>query len=121
MKIFNRIFCLAVLLLMQTVAFGQQKSSSIEVDYNNPRKYIVGGISVEGNKGFHNDKILQQTGRRKGMEVTIPGEDISSIVNRLWMQRYFQDVAVYADSLSASKDTIFLKLVVKERPYRLRN
>lgn len=116
MKIFNRIFCLAVLLLMQTVAFGQQKSSSIEVDYNNPRKYIVGGISVEGNKGFHNDKILQQTGLRKGMEVTIPGEDISSIVNRLWMQRYFQDVAVYADSLSASKDTIFLKLVVKERP-----
>mgnify|MGYP004648038027 FL=1 len=116
MKIFNRIFCLAVLLLMQTVAFGQQKSSSIEVDYNNPRKYIVGGISVEGNKGFHNDKILQQTGLRKGMEVTIPGEDISSIVNRLWMQRYFQDVAVYADSLSASKDTVFLKLVVKERP-----
>lgn len=116
MKIFNRIFCLAVLLLMQTVAFGQQKSSSVQVDYNNPRKYIVGGISVEGNKGFHNDKILQQTGLRKGMEVTIPGEDISSIVNRLWMQRYFQDVAVYADSLSASKDTIFLRLVVKERP-----
>ena len=116
MKIFNRIFCLAVLLLMQTVAFGQQKSSSVQVDYNNPRKYIVGGISVEGNKGFHNDKILQQTGLRKGMEVTIPGEDISSIVNRLWMQRYFQDVAVYADSLSASKDTVFLKLVVKERP-----
>ena len=116
MKIFNRIFCLAVLLLMQTVAFGQQKSSSVQVDYNNPRKYIVGGISVEGNKGFHNDKILQQTGLRKGMEVTVPGEDISSIVNRLWMQRYFQDVAVYADSLSASKDTIFLKLVVKERP-----
>ena len=116
MKIFNRIFCLAVLLLMQTVAFGQQKSSSVQVDYNNPRKYIVGGISVEGNKGFHNDKILQQTGLGKGMEVTIPGEDISSIVNRLWMQRYFQDVAVYADSLSASKDTVFLKLVVKERP-----
>ena len=116
MKIFNRIFCLAVLLLMQTVAFGQQKSSSVQVDYNNPRKYIVGGISVEGNKGFHNDKILQQTGLRKGMEVTIPGEDISSIVNRLWMQRYFQDVAVYADSLSASKDTVFLKLIVKERP-----
>ena len=116
MKIFNRIFCLAVLLLMQTVAFGQQKSSSVQVDYNNPRKYIVGGISVEGNKGFHNDKILQQTGLRKGMEVTVPGEDISSIVNRLWMQRYFQDVAVYADSLSASKDTVFLKLVVKERP-----
>ena len=116
MKIFNRIFCLAVLLLMQTVAFGQQKSSSVQVDYNNPRKYIVGGISVEGNKGFHNDKILQQTGLRKEMEVTIPGEDISSIVNRLWMQRYFQDVAVYADSLSASKDTVFLKLVVKERP-----
>ena len=39
MKIFNRIlFCLAALILVQTVAFGQQKHSSIEVDYNNPRK-----------------------------------------------------------------------------------
>lgn len=116
MKIFNLIFCLAVLVLMQSVAFGQQKSGSMDIDYNNPRKYIVGGVSVEGNRGFNNDKILQQTGLRKGMEVTIPGDDISSIVNRLWLQRYFQDVAIYIDSLSSNRDSVYLKIAVKERP-----
>ena len=44
MKSFNCLFGLAVLFLMQSVAFGQQKSSSpVEIDYNNPHKYVVGG------------------------------------------------------------------------------
>lgn len=53
MKSFNCLFGLAVLFLMQSVAFGQQKSSSpVEIDYNNPHKYVVGGVTVEGNRAF---------------------------------------------------------------------
>lgn len=117
MKSFNCLFGLAVLFLMQSVAFGQQKSSSpVEIDYNNPHKYVVGGVTVEGNRAFGEKQILQQCGLRKGMEVTIPGDDISSIVNRLWLQRYFQDVAVYVDSLSSAKDSVYLRIAIQERP-----
>ncbi len=110
------IFCVAVLLLLQSVAFGQQKGGSVEIDYNNPRKYVVGGVTVSGNRAFGDRQILQQCGIRKGMEVTIPGDDISSIVNRLWLQRYFQNIAVYADSLSPSGDSVFLRVAIQERP-----
>ena len=117
MKSFNCLFGLAVLFLMQSVAFGQQKSSSpVEIDYNNPHKYVVGGVTVEGNRAFGEKQILQQCGLRIGMEVTIPGDDISSIVNRLWLQRYFQDVAVYVDSLSSAKDSVYLRIAIQERP-----
>lgn len=112
----TKIFCLSVLALSAVPAFGQHKGGAVEIDYNNPRTYIVGGIKVEGNRAFGDKQILQQSGLRPGMEVTIPGDDISSIVKRLWMQRYFQDVAVYVDSLNASKDTVFLKLAIQERP-----
>lgn len=112
----TKIFCLSVLALSAVPAFGQHKGGAVEIDYNNPRTYIVGGIKVEGNRAFGDKQILQQSGLRTGMEVTIPGDDISSIVKRLWMQRYFQDVAVYVDSLNASKDTVFLKLAIQERP-----
>ncbi len=101
---------------MPLIASAQQKKESIEIDYNNPRTYVVGGVKVEGNRAFGDNQIIQQSGLHKGMEVTIPGDDMSSIVKRLWMQRYFQDVAVYIDSLSAGQDTVFLRLSIQERP-----
>ena len=51
-----------------------------------------------------------------GVTVTVPGEDISAIVNRLWLQRYFEDVAVSIDSLNASRDSAWFKITILERP-----
>lgn len=115
MKI-NRIFCLAVLILLQSVAFGQQKNSSGEIDYNEPHEYVVGGVRVSGNKAFGEKQILNQAGLREGMTVTVPSDDISSVVNRLWLQSYFQDVAVYVDSITPTRDTAFFRIDIQERP-----
>ncbi len=109
-----RIAVAALLLLLPCVAEAQQ--ADVTVDYNAPRKYIVGGVSVSGNNYFGSSQIVSLTGLQKGMEITIPGDDISNIVNRLWLQRYFEDVAVYIDSLSSAKDSVYLRLAIKERP-----
>ena len=114
--IIRRIITLAFLLLAGTTVFAQQKDSGIEVDYNNPKKYIVGGVSVEGNQYFSSEQILQNTGLQKGMEVTVPSEEMSSIVSRLWHQRFFEDVALVVDSLSPTRDTAFFKVRIIERP-----
>ena len=99
MKI-SRVVCLLFALVCAIPVFAQS-SSKIEVDYNNPKTYIVGGVDVEGNEHFAPQQILQITGLQKGMEVKVPSEELSSIVNRLWMQRFFEDVAVVVDSLVA--------------------
>ena len=119
MKI-SRIILIATLLVL-SAAFaitvsGQTNGEGVVVDYNSPKKYIVGGVRVEGTNYLSPDQIIQVSGLQKGLEVTVPGEDITSIVKRLWLQRYFEDVSVSIDSLSAKRDTAFFKISVIERP-----
>ena len=44
----SRIVLASLLLLVSFGAWGQQKGG-VTVDYNRPKKYIVGGVGVEGN------------------------------------------------------------------------
>ena len=111
---FGRILTLLSLLLAPALVRAQD--GGIEVDYNHPQKYIIAGISVEGNTVFGEQQIINQTGMHKGMEVTVPGDDISNVVRRLYLQRYFEDVAVEIDSLSAGRDSAWFKIRIKERP-----
>ncbi len=115
MRVCRMVF-LASALMLSLPIFAQLPGKDVEVDYNNPKKYVVGGVRVEGNNYFAQEQILQITGLQKGMEVTVPGEELSSIVNRLWLQRYFEDVAIAVDSLAPGRDTAFFKICVTERP-----
>ena len=96
--------------------WAQQSGKDVVVDYNNPKKYIVGGARVEGTNYFSPDQILQISGLQKGMEVTVPSEELSSIVDRLWLQRYFEDVELAIDSIAPSRDTAFFRISIVERP-----
>ena len=113
MKI-GRILTLLALLLAPIVTRAQD--SGIEVDYNHPQKYIIAGISVEGNTVFSEQQIVNQTGLHKGMSVTVPSDDISNVVRRLYLQRFFEDVSFELDSLSARQDSAWFKIRIKERP-----
>ena len=101
----RRILCIALLLLASTSLWAQGGRNSIEVDYTHPKKYVVGGVGVEGNQYFNEHQILQLTGMQAGQEITVPGDDITGIMKRLVAQRYFEDVAVVIDSLCATADT----------------
>ena len=62
-----------MLLLALTLPLrAQQSGEDIVVDYNNPKKYIVGGVKVEGTQYFSQEQILQNVALQKGMEVTVP-------------------------------------------------
>ena len=52
--------------------------------------------------------------RSIGDTISIPGEELQSIVKRLFMQRFFSDVAVYVDSLV--QDNAYLNINIVERP-----
>ena len=115
MKVFRMAFTmLALALSLPSVA--QTKGDDVVVDYNNPKKYIVGGVRVEGNSYYSSEQILQVAGLHKDMEITVPSEDLSSVVTRLWGQRYFEDVAVAVDSITPTRDTAFFKISLIERP-----
>ena len=113
MKI-RRIIALSVLLLSAVMSFAQE--GGVDVDYSRPVKYKVGGVSVEGNNYFSESQIISLTGLQKGMDITVPSDELSGIVRRLWLQRYFEDVSMEIDHLSADRDSAFLVIKISERP-----
>ncbi len=101
------------MLLCQGVLYAQ---TDVVVDYNNPKKYVVGDVKVEGMKYVSEQRILSISGLDKGKEIQIPGSDISDATRRIYQQRFFSQVAVTIDSLYPTKDTVVLKIALKERP-----
>ena len=112
----SRIVYVAFLLMMAAPMWAQQSGKNVMVDYNSPKKYIVGGVSVVGREHVSEQQILQISGLQEGMEVTVPSDEMSSIVKRLWLQRMFEDVTLSIDSIAPSRDTAFFKISVIERP-----
>ncbi len=112
----RRFLCLGILLLTGVTLGAQTGREEIEIDYSRPQKYVIGGIGVEGNHYFSENQIVQLTGVRPGMQMTLPGEEVTGIVKRLWAQRYFEDISVVIDRLSPARDTAWLKVVIVERP-----
>jgi outer membrane protein insertion porin family len=115
MRLYRLIF-LTLFLTLSSSVWAQQSGADVTVDYNNPKKYIVGGVELEGNEHFSPEQILQLTGLQEGMEVTVPSEEMTNIVKRLWGQRFFDDVSVVIDSLAPTRDTAFFKISIIERP-----
>lgn len=110
------------MLLLPCVIMAQEVMSgqSVEIDYNNPKTYIVGGVKVDGVKYINTDQIIAITGLRTGEPITVPSDELSSMMKRIWLQRAFSTVGLYVDSLSAGKDTAFFRLELQERPRVIR-
>ena len=98
-------------------ASAQEKvTGAVEVDYNNPQTYVVGGIRVSGTKYLGENQLLSVLGIRPGDSLTIPGDEVSAAVKRIWLQGAASNVAFYVDSLNAGRDTAWLRLDIQERP-----
>ena len=110
MKI-RRIIALSVLLLSAVMSFAQE--GGVEVDYSRPVKYKVGGVSVEGNNYFSESQIISLTGLQKGMDITVPSDELSGIVRRLWLQRYFEDVSTEAPRIIRSQNSSSVNKLIR--------
>lgn len=88
--------------------------NTIIIDYDNPKKYEVGGIEVSGNDFTPTNIIILVSGLRAGQEITVPGDDISLAIENLWKQGRFSDIEVGISKTEGTK--IFLNIVVTERP-----
>ncbi|MBQ0123227.1 MAG: BamA/TamA family outer membrane protein [Bacteroidales bacterium] len=112
------LFFFAVLLFSPCMAQEQKTMSAndVEIDYNNPKEYVVGGVEIEGLKYLSKAQVVSVLGLREGQKVTVPGADLSAALKRIWLQGAVSDISLVIDSLSAARDTAFFKLVLQERP-----
>jgi len=85
-----------------------------ELDYANPKKYEIGGITVTGIKYLDNSVLVTLSGLTVGDKITVPGEAISKAIKTLWDQGLFENVIISATQVQG--ELIFLNIDLKERP-----
>ena len=112
MKLLLKIFITLALI----VPYAVSAQNGTVVDYESPKTYTIKKIKVEGTNYLSADRVIGLTGLQEGDKLEIPSQQLSGIVNRLWLQRKFSDVGFYVDSISPKGDSCILILKVQERP-----
>ena len=110
-----------LLFLMLLLALGNGAFAQIqigddlsEIDYARPKDYEIGGIVVDGAKYVDATMLSMVAGLRVGDVVTIPSDDISSAIRKIWEQGLFEDVSINATDFVGNK--VFLQIVINEKP-----
>ena len=88
--------------------------NSTQISYSKPLEYEIGGIKIEGIKYLDNNVLIMLSGLNVGESITVPGEDITGAIRKLWKQGLFSDVKISVNRIIGGK--IFLTISLKERP-----
>lgn len=79
-----------------------------------PEVFKILGISVEGQRASDPAAIIANTGLKAGDEITIPGEQTRTAIERLYGLRLFDDIQILIDN--RTPEGIYLLIRVRENP-----
>ncbi len=97
-----------ILFFLFAFSYGQTRN------FEKGKKYVIDTIIVKGLVSFQERTVVAYTGLYKGQEVTIPGEEISAVINKLWSLDLFSDINFYINSIEDNK--IGLEIAIEELP-----
>lgn len=78
----------------------------------NPQKYTIADISVEGIMFLQPKPIIRASGLQVGQKITVPGAEITAALEKLWGQNLFADVQIFASKIA--NDSIYLVIALQE-------
>jgi len=108
----TRTFIAIILTLMSLSLKGQEKQEII--DFMSSNEYIVGGVTVSGVRYLDANALIGISGLRVGQDITIPGDEVKTAVQKLWMQGLFSDVRITITKTVS--DTAYFDIYLQERP-----
>ena len=83
-------------------------------DFVKGKSYVIDTIKVKGLKSFNAQTVISYSGLRKGQEISVPGEEVSEIINKLWNLELFSDINFYVTR--AEGKSIDLEIEIEELP-----
>jgi outer membrane protein insertion porin family len=117
-RIFLLCLGLVTLPILADAQVGLRRSgrtqTGVELDYANPKEYEIAEISVTGVETLNADALVSLTGLRAGDRIRIPGDAITSAINKLWEQGIIGDVGVFISKIEGDK--VWLEIALTERP-----
>lgn len=78
------------------------------------QKYLIDSIEVTGLKSFNPQTVISYSGLRTGQTIQFPGDQVSSVINKLWNLDLFSDINFYAKNIT--EKSITLQIEIEELP-----
>jgi len=114
----RRIFLLLATCSILPWLSGQETNTFIpdfaELNYSEPKQYTIGKVNVVGAERRDGNAIKSITGLREGKVITLPSQDLSNGIRKLWDLGLFSDVALVLDR--QTEDSVFLTVRLVEQP-----
>jgi len=110
-KIYNKLNL--ILLALFFICYNYTINAQVE-SFVKGKSYIIDSISVTGLKTFSDKTVISYSGLRKGSKISLPGEETSSILNKLWNLDLFSDINFYVTNVN--KDKISIEIQIEELP-----
>ncbi len=104
LAIYTKLFIAIVLFVISPKVQGQNTL------YKDGEKYTIADISVSGNTSFSEQTIITYSGLSKGKEISIPGEDISKAIKKLWNSKLFGDIEIFVTKIEDKSAFLEIKL-----------
>ena len=111
---------LLLLVLQVNLTLGQDTTNAkpgqgyFDLNYNNPKQYIIAGIEIVGTEYYDKGVLAVLSGLQIGQKIRIPSEDISKAIGNMWKQKLFEDVKISVKKIE--DDKIYFEILVKEKP-----
>ena len=105
---FYTVFCSFFLL-----GFFSTQAQNLD-EYVKGKLYTIDTIMVSGIKTFSDQTVISYSQLRKGQKINIPGDKISSVINKLWNLQLFSDINFYINQIEG--DRVALEIEIEELP-----
>jgi outer membrane protein insertion porin family len=88
--------------------------------YDDPQKYELGPIRIDGADNFDAQAIKLIAGLRPGQEITLPGEEITKAIKNLWDEGLFSSVSIEVEKEVAGVVYLVIKLTPRPKLSRFK-
>ena len=107
-KTLNKLWIFGFILFTRNLTIAQTSS------FVKGKIYTLDSISVRGIKTFNEQTVISYSGLRKGQKISVPGEEISALISKLWGLDLFSDINFYVTKVE--NDNISVEIEIEELP-----
>ena len=108
---------ISVLMIFSSSTFvfpAAEKDSLPVIDYSSPREYNVREITISGINHLDPNVVRNLSGLQVGSMISVPGDDITQAIRKLWGMGLFSDVNITTTKIEGTE--IELDIALKEPP-----
>lgn len=108
----RKIVSTALTLILLSLSAISQNSNRLS--YSNPEDFCIKGVTVTGINFLDPNVLISISGLNVGDTISVPGDDVTRSIQKLWDQGLFSDVKITATRIEG-KD-IYLEIFLLELP-----